>query len=102
MKVQNAIREPEKIELRPQADGIYRLAHAVAGTWKSILKAFAIDPDPVKKSKPAVSEYSGSTTVQKNGNRQFGGRSRNNHFATIIPTVNLRRPSSDFYLLKYD
>ena len=48
MKVQNAIREPEKIELRPQADGIYRLAHAVAGTWKSILKAFAIDPDHVK------------------------------------------------------
>ena len=49
MKVQNAIREPEKIELRPQADGIYRLAHAVAGTWKSILKAFAINLDHVKR-----------------------------------------------------
>ena len=43
------IREPEKIEMLPQADGIYRLYHAVAGTWKSILKAFAIDPDHVKR-----------------------------------------------------
>ena len=42
-------REPEKIEMLPQADGIYRLYHAVAGTWKSILKAFAIDPDHVKR-----------------------------------------------------
>ena len=49
MKAQAAIREPEKIELLPQADGIYRLAHAVAGTWQSILKAFAIDPDHVKR-----------------------------------------------------
>ena len=38
-----------KIELLPQADGIYRLALAVAGTWKSILKAFAINPDHVKR-----------------------------------------------------
>lgn len=49
MKVQAAIREPEKIELLPQTDGIYRLDHAVAGTWKSILKAFAINPDHVKR-----------------------------------------------------
>ena len=49
MKVQAAIREPEKIELLPQTDGIYRLDHAVAGTWKSILKAFAIGPDHVKR-----------------------------------------------------
>lgn len=33
----------------PQAEEIYRMDHTVARTWKSILKAFAIDPDHVKR-----------------------------------------------------
>ena len=33
----------------PQADGIYKMDHNVARTWKPILKAFAIDPDYAKR-----------------------------------------------------
>ena len=40
MNVPAAIRELEKIEMIRQADGIYRLDHAVTANQKTILKAF--------------------------------------------------------------
>lgn len=49
MNVPAAIRELEKIELIRQADGVYRLEHAVTATQKTILKAFGIDANYVKR-----------------------------------------------------
>ena len=43
MNVPASIRELEKIEMIRQADGIYRLDHALTATQKTILKAFGID-----------------------------------------------------------
>ena len=42
MNVPAAIRELEKIEMIRQADGVYRLDHAVTATQKTILKAFGM------------------------------------------------------------
>ena len=49
MTVPAAIRELNKIELIRQADGIYRLDHAVTATQKDILQAFNLTAEDVKK-----------------------------------------------------
>ena len=49
MTVPAAIRELNKIELIRQADGIYRLDHAVTATQKEILQAFNLTAADVKK-----------------------------------------------------
>ena len=47
--VPDSIRELEKIEMIRQADGVYRLDHAVTATQKTILNAFGIDANYIKK-----------------------------------------------------
>ena len=56
MNVPASIRELEKIELIRQADGIYRLGHAVTAIQKTILKAFGIDANYVKRKVREISE----------------------------------------------
>ena len=56
MNVPASIRELEKIELIRQADGIYRLGHAVTAIQKTILKAFGIDANYVKRKAREISE----------------------------------------------
>lgn len=55
MNVPAAIRELEKIEMIRQADGIYRLDHAITANQKIILKAFGIDATQVKKKVEEIS-----------------------------------------------
>lgn len=56
MNVPAAIRELEKIEMVRQADGIYRLDHALTATQKTILKAFKIDVNYVKRKIKELSD----------------------------------------------
>ena len=56
MNVPAAIRELEKIEMIRQADGVYRLDHAVTANQKTILKAFGMDAAYVKKKAHELSE----------------------------------------------
>lgn len=56
MNVPASIRELEKIEMIRQADGVYRLDHAVTATQKNILKAFGIDANYVKRKAQEVSD----------------------------------------------
>ena len=49
MTVPAAVRELSKIEMVKQADGIYRLSHAVTATQKEILQAFNMTATDVKK-----------------------------------------------------
>ena len=49
MTVPAAIKELDKIELIRQADGVYRLDHAVTATQKEILQAFNMTAASVKK-----------------------------------------------------
>ena len=49
MTVPAALKELDKIELIRQADGIYRLDHAVTATQKDILQAFNLTAASVKK-----------------------------------------------------
>lgn len=56
MNVPAAIRELEKIEMVRQADGIYRLDHALTATQKTILKAFKIDANYVKRKIKELSD----------------------------------------------
>ena len=56
MNVPAAIRELEKIEMIRQADGIYRLDHALTATQKTILKAFGIDGNYVKRKTKDLSD----------------------------------------------
>ena len=56
MNVPAAIRELEKIEMVRQADGIYRLDHALTATQKTILKAFGIDANYVKRKTKDLSD----------------------------------------------
>lgn len=51
-----AIRELEKIEMIRQADGIYRLDHALTANQKTILKAFDIDANYVKGKTKQISD----------------------------------------------
>ena len=55
LNVPATIRELEKIEMIRQADGVYRLDHAVTATQKTILKAFGIDANYVKRKAGAIS-----------------------------------------------
>ena len=56
MNVPAAIRELEKIEMIRQADGIYRLDHALTANQKTILKAFDIDANYVKRKTKQISD----------------------------------------------
>lgn len=56
MNVPAAIRELEKIEMIRQADGIYRLDHALTANQKTILKAFGIDANYVKRKTKQISD----------------------------------------------
>ena len=56
MNVPASIRELEKIEIIRQADGVYRLDHAVTATQKTILKAFGIDANYVKRKVREISD----------------------------------------------
>ncbi|MDO5424553.1 MAG: hypothetical protein Q4F41_12585 [Eubacteriales bacterium] len=56
MNVLAAIRELEKIEMVRQADSIYRLNHALTATPKTILKAFGIDANHVKRKNRETSD----------------------------------------------
>ena len=56
MNVSASIRELEKIEMIRQADGVYRLDHAVTATQKTILKAFGIDTNYVKRKAQEISD----------------------------------------------
>ena len=49
MTVPATLKELDKIELIRQADGIYRLAHAVTATQKDILQAFNLTAASVEK-----------------------------------------------------
>jgi transposase len=49
MTVPSAIRELEKIEMIKQADGMYRLDHAVTARQKNLLKAFDLDANHVRE-----------------------------------------------------
>jgi hypothetical protein len=57
MTVPAAIRELEKIEMIRQADGVYRLDHAVTATQKTILKAFGIDANYIKRKTKEISDW---------------------------------------------
>ena len=57
MNVPAAIRELEKIEMIRQADGVYRLDHAVTATQKTILKAFGIDANYIKRKTKEISDW---------------------------------------------
>lgn len=50
MTVPAALRELEKIEMIRMTDGKYRMDHAVTATQKTILKAFGIDANYIKKA----------------------------------------------------
>lgn len=56
MTVPAAIRELEKIEMIRQSDGRYRLDHAVTAAQKTILKAFGMDVNMVRKSAGELSD----------------------------------------------
>ena len=49
MTVPAALKELDKIEVIRQADGIYRLDHAVTATQKDILKAFNLTGTDIQK-----------------------------------------------------
>ena len=56
MNVPDSIRELEKIEMIRQADGVYRLDHAVTATQKTILNAFGIGANYIKKKVKEISD----------------------------------------------
>jgi hypothetical protein len=56
LNVPVSVRELEKIEMIRQADGVYRLDHAVTATQKTILKAFGIDANYVKRKAGEISD----------------------------------------------
>ena len=55
MTVPAAIRELEKIEMVRQADGRYRLDHALTAVQKTILKAFQMDGNYIRKQTEELS-----------------------------------------------
>ena len=62
MTVPAAIKELEKIEMIRQADGIYRLDHAVTATQKDILQAFNMTAASVKKEAAELGKSLGTLT----------------------------------------
>lgn len=69
MNVPASIRELEKIEMIRQADGIYRLDRALTATQKTILKAFDIDANYIKRKAQEISNQLNprTLTVKING-----------------------------------
>lgn len=63
MTVSAALKELDKIEMLRQADGVYRLDHAVTATQKDILQAFNITAANVKKEAVEVSEALNTSVV---------------------------------------
>lgn len=63
MNVPAAIRELEKIEMIRQADGVYRMDHALTATQKTILKAFDIDANYVKRKAREISDQLSSIVL---------------------------------------
>lgn len=63
MTVPAALKELDKIEMLRQADGVYRLDHAVTATQKDILQAFNITAANVKKEAVEVSEALNTSVV---------------------------------------
>ncbi len=63
MNVPAAIRELEKIEMIRQADGVYRLDHAITANQKTILKAFGIDVNQIKRKVQEISERLNPKTI---------------------------------------
>ena len=57
-----AIKELDKIEMIRQADGIYRLDHAVTATQKDILQAFNMTAASVKKEAAELGKSLGTLT----------------------------------------
>ena len=49
MTVPAALRKLDKIEMIRQADGVYRLDHAITATQKDILRAFNMTTQGVRK-----------------------------------------------------
>jgi hypothetical protein len=56
MTVPAAVRELEKIEMIKGLDGRYRLDHAVTATQKTILGAFGMDSNSIRKDANKLSE----------------------------------------------
>jgi hypothetical protein len=56
MTVPAAIRELDKIEMVRQTDGKYRLDHAVTASQKTILRAFGMDTEFIRKKAQELSE----------------------------------------------
>lgn len=56
MTVPAAIKELEKIEMVRGADRVYRLDHAVTATQKTILNAFGIDANYIKKKSDEIAD----------------------------------------------
>ena len=56
MTVPAAIRELEKIEMIRQADGNYRLDHAVTATQKEILKAFDMSERNIREQAIGINQ----------------------------------------------
>lgn len=54
MTVPASLKELNKIEIIRQADGVYRLDHAVTATQKDILQAFNMTAATVKKEAAAL------------------------------------------------
>ncbi len=80
MTVPAALRELEKIEIVRGLDGVYRMDHAVTATQKTILKAFQMDADSIKKmadnlSKQLVGiEETGRQETVVSGSKEKYGR----------------------------
>ena len=69
MNVPAAIRELEKIEMIRQADGVYRLDHAVTANQKTILKAFGIDANYIKRKTEQISNELNPKVLKNNGRK---------------------------------
>lgn len=69
MNVPAVIRELEKIEMIRQADGVYRLDHAVTANQKTILKAFGIDANYIKRKTEQISNELNPKVLKVNGGK---------------------------------
>ena len=61
MTVPAAVAELEKIEVVRQADGVYRLDHAVTATQREILAAFGMDDADIKRIARELGDELGHT-----------------------------------------
>lgn len=61
MTVPAALRELEKIEMVRRTDGHYRLDHAVTKNQKTILSAFGLDEDSIRKEAAEISSLLASS-----------------------------------------